>query len=110
MTHLARVSLPLLAIRAMGRAWRVLQNRRQTMKLFELSDHQLADIGLSRTDIHRAMQLPLFADPSHTLRDWASQNRVVWRPEIPPCYRSAPEEVITAAPAAAYRQSRKLAA
>lgn len=92
MMHLARVSLSLLAVRALGRAWRVLQNRRQTMKLYELSDSQLADIGLSRMDVHRALQLPLFADPSHILRDWASQNRVTRTPETQSCYRSAPRD------------------
>ena len=82
MTPFARASLLATVIHAVARAWNVIQNRRETMKLFALSDSQLADIGLSRADVHRALQLPLFSDPSPTLNDWARQNRVIWRPEI----------------------------
>ena len=45
--------------------WR---NRRETEELLELNDHQLADIGLTRGDVHHALSAPLVHDPSVMLR------------------------------------------
>jgi uncharacterized protein YjiS (DUF1127 family) len=44
-------------------------NRRHAMELAELSDHQLADIGLTRDDLASVRQLPLGQDPTASLAD-----------------------------------------
>ena len=41
--------------------WR---NRRDTEELLDLNDHQLADIGLTRGDVRRALAGPFACDPS----------------------------------------------
>lgn len=46
---------------------RALRNRRQIGRLRDLSDHQLADIGLTRSDLVVAMHAPLGADPTTRL-------------------------------------------
>jgi uncharacterized protein YjiS (DUF1127 family) len=46
------------------RAWR---NRREIYRLGEMSDAQLADIGLVRGDLHVVWQMPLGADPTEQL-------------------------------------------
>lgn len=46
------------------RAWK---NRREIYRLGELSDHQLADIGLTRGDLHVAWRTPISEDPTATL-------------------------------------------
>jgi len=68
-TPLARA----LAILA-GRARRGLKqlvekvkNRHDAMRLAELDDRMLADIGLSRSDLRDAYALPLWRDPSDVL-------------------------------------------
>ncbi len=48
-------------MRALYRAWR---SRRDIARLAELSDHQLADIGLTRDDIRVARRAPLATDPT----------------------------------------------
>lgn len=54
--------------RAAGRArW----NRRAILDLSELSDHQLADIGLTRADLAAARRLPIGQDPTASLADMA---------------------------------------
>lgn len=49
------------AVVAFLRAWK---NRREFMHLGELTDAQLADIGLVRSDLHAAVGLPLGCDPT----------------------------------------------
>lgn len=46
------------------RAWR---NRREIYRLGEMSDAQLADIGLTRSDLHVVWQAPLTVDPTEQL-------------------------------------------
>ncbi|MBD1546156.1 DUF1127 domain-containing protein [Roseibium aggregatum] len=82
MTPFARLS-PTVAIgHAIARVWRVFKNRRQIVKLYELSDSQLEDIGLTRGDVRRALQLPLFSDPTPVLSGWADEKRVTFRPIV----------------------------
>lgn len=82
MTHFARLSLTATIGHAIARVWRVFKNRRQVVKLYELSDSQLEDIGLTRGDVRRALQLPLFSDPTPVLNRWADQKRVSFRPIV----------------------------
>jgi uncharacterized protein YjiS (DUF1127 family) len=46
------------------RAWR---NRREIYRLGEMSDAQLADIGLARGDLHVVWQTPIGVDPTEEL-------------------------------------------
>ena len=57
------------AVRDVVRAWR---NRRAFYRLGELSDTELADIGLRRADLHVAVGLPLSQDPTTHLGVLAS--------------------------------------
>lgn len=47
------------------RAW---QNRRAFYRLGEMTDTELADIGLTRSDLHVAVDLPFASDPTVRLR------------------------------------------
>ncbi|WP_346899966.1 DUF1127 domain-containing protein [uncultured Roseibium sp.] len=80
MTHFARQSLTATIGHAIARAWRAYKNRREVVKLYEMSDSQLEDIGLTRGDIRRALQLPLFIDPTPVLNGWADEKRVRFAP------------------------------
>lgn len=43
------------------------RGRRLVQDMRDFDDAQLADIGLKRSDVESALQLPLSADPSHYL-------------------------------------------
>ncbi|TKT74126.1 DUF1127 domain-containing protein [Aquamicrobium sp. LC103] len=43
---------------------RRMKNRRQINRLCDLTDHELADIGLRRTDLLVAMRSPMSTDPT----------------------------------------------
>lgn len=47
--------------------WKAMRNRRQIYRLGEMSDFELADIGLTRTDLYVAVTGPLGIDPTTTL-------------------------------------------
>ena len=47
------------------RAWK---NRRAFYRLGELSDSELADVGLTRSDLYVAVDLPFASDPTARLR------------------------------------------
>ena len=49
------------ATRQVWKAWR---NRREFYRLGEMSDAELSDIGLTRTDLHAVVGLPLGDDPT----------------------------------------------
>ena len=51
------------------RAWK---NRRAFYRLGEMSDAELADIGLTRADLHVAIDVPFGCDPTVKLRAIAS--------------------------------------
>jgi uncharacterized protein YjiS (DUF1127 family) len=52
------------AVNAVSGFWRAWRNRREFMKLGDMSDAELADIGLVRTDLHAAVGLPFGMDPT----------------------------------------------
>jgi uncharacterized protein YjiS (DUF1127 family) len=54
------------------RAW---HSRRQVTSLRDFDEHMLSDIGLTRRDVHEALQLPFGSDPARELQARASRNR-----------------------------------
>lgn len=60
-------------LRALGvrvTAWMTaFDNRRYMGRLAEMSDHQLADIGLERSDVHQAARVSLASDPTRMLTE-----------------------------------------
>jgi hypothetical protein len=52
-----------------------IHNRRAVTDLLEWDNNALKDIGLTRTDVHLALGLPLSEDPSRRLADWALERR-----------------------------------
>jgi uncharacterized protein YjiS (DUF1127 family) len=62
--------LPAVAVRvvnAVARAVRAWKNRREIYRLGAMNDHELADIGLTRGDLHVAWREPFGVDPTTTL-------------------------------------------
>ncbi|MDQ2634838.1 MAG: DUF1127 domain-containing protein [Pseudomonadota bacterium] len=57
------------AVRNFLRAWR---NRREFYRLGEMSDAELSDIGLTRTDLSVAIDLPFGSDPTVRLGSLAA--------------------------------------
>ena len=57
---------------SMFRAW---QNRRELYKLSEMTDRELSDIGLSRSDLFVARDVPAYIDPTARLGALADINR-----------------------------------
>ncbi len=60
------------AVRALNAAsgfYRSWKNRREFMRLGEMSDAELADIGLRRTDLHVVVGSPFGIDPTARLND-----------------------------------------
>ncbi|SCM76711.1 hypothetical protein KL86PLE_40516 [uncultured Pleomorphomonas sp.] len=55
---------------------KILANRWMAKQLCDFTDHELADIGLSRSDVREALDSPLYADPSLTLAAVAHGNSV----------------------------------
>ena len=56
------------------RCWRGLvvgiKHRRERPRLADLDDHMLADVGLTRSDLHVAHCEPLLRDPTSTAEIW----------------------------------------
>lgn len=71
MTHLAHHPIVALAGQTVARVLRIFKNRHQAAKLSALSDEQLKDIGLTRSDVRSALALPLRADLAPVLTDLA---------------------------------------
>jgi uncharacterized protein YjiS (DUF1127 family) len=57
----------LAAVRSARQLVRALRHRRQVAALRHFDDRMLADIGISRLDVHTALATRLPADPSHVL-------------------------------------------
>ncbi|MCV0426061.1 MAG: DUF1127 domain-containing protein [Roseibium sp.] len=72
MTHTATNTFFALFGQMAARAWRVFNNRRQFAELKHWSDDQLKDIGLTRSDVRRALALPFYSDPTSVLTGSAS--------------------------------------
>ncbi|TYC67754.1 DUF1127 domain-containing protein [Stappia sp. BW2] len=60
-----------------ARAWRVFSNRRQFAKLTDWSDEQLKDIGLTRSDVRRALALPFYTDPTSLVNESSALRETV---------------------------------
>lgn len=58
-------------VNAIVDAWRAWKNRRAFYRLGEMSDTELADIGLTRADLHVAVAVPFGRDPTVKLRSIA---------------------------------------
>ncbi|RUW71635.1 MULTISPECIES: DUF1127 domain-containing protein [unclassified Mesorhizobium] len=75
-TETSRVTTrPAVATRvlnAVADAYRAWKNRREFYRLGEMSDAELADIGLTRADLHVAVAVPFGRDPTVKLRAIAS--------------------------------------
>jgi uncharacterized protein YjiS (DUF1127 family) len=61
--------------RAIRRLVRALKNRRDAHRLAGLDDRMLADIGLTRSDLHDAYSEPLWHDPTDVLVQRAAERR-----------------------------------
>jgi uncharacterized protein YjiS (DUF1127 family) len=64
-------SRPAVAMRvanAISNAYQAWKNRRAFYRLGEMSDSELADIGLTRADLHVAIDVPFGRDPTERLR------------------------------------------
>lgn len=66
--------------------FRTLRDRREVMQLAELDDHLLKDIGLARSDVDKALGVPLLDNPSKVLvrrTEWPSRPERVDPPRRP---------------------------
>jgi uncharacterized protein YjiS (DUF1127 family) len=75
-TETSRItSRPAVATRvanAVSNVYRAWKNRRAFYRLGEMSDTELADIGLTRADLHVAIAVPFGRDPTVKLRSIAT--------------------------------------
>ncbi|UVK38608.1 DUF1127 domain-containing protein [Mesorhizobium sp. AR10] len=75
-TETSRItSRPAVATRvanAVSNVYRAWKNRRAFYRLGEMSDAELADIGLTRADLHVAVAVPFGRDPTVKLRSIAT--------------------------------------
>jgi uncharacterized protein YjiS (DUF1127 family) len=55
---------------------RALRHRHDAKMLAGLDSHMLADIGLTRSDVHDAFSAPLWEDPTTLLRERAIERRM----------------------------------
>ncbi|MBN9073785.1 MAG: DUF1127 domain-containing protein [Rhizobiales bacterium] len=65
--HAARPAVSARVVNLVAKLYRTWQNRRAVYRLGELSDTELADIGLRRSDLYVAIQTPFGADPTERL-------------------------------------------
>lgn len=63
-----RETLAVRAVNAVSDLYRSWKNRRAFYRLGEMSDTELADIGLTRADLSVAINMPFGADPTERLR------------------------------------------
>jgi uncharacterized protein YjiS (DUF1127 family) len=64
-----------IVVRAVQAIARNLKNRFEVRSLQHLDDRALKDIGLLRSDVHAALDMPFYRDPSHHLLDVAGHGR-----------------------------------
>lgn len=65
------------AIRSVFHAW---NSRRKLVRLLDLDDHMLADVGVTREDVKWALDLPFSHDPGLELQRRALRQRALgWR-------------------------------
>jgi len=63
------------AVGLIGRLYRAYHNRAAIAVLGGASDHMLADIGLTRSDLRDAFAEPVWRDPTRLMRDRAIERR-----------------------------------
>lgn len=63
-----RPAIVMRAVNAVANLYRVWKNRRSFNRLNEMTDSELADIGLTRADLKFATATPLGSDPTLQLR------------------------------------------
>jgi uncharacterized protein YjiS (DUF1127 family) len=61
---------------ALGRLFRAYHNRCAVASLDGFSDDQLADIGLTRGDLHDGLAEPYWRDPTRLMRDRAAKRLI----------------------------------
>lgn len=61
--------------RGVSHLWQAIENRRQIGFLASLDDRHLADIGISRSDVHAALATRVAHDPSDQLCCLAREKR-----------------------------------
>lgn len=66
-TPAARPAPVMRAVNLLLKAFRAYRNRRAIYHLGDLTDTELADIGLRRTDLHVAYRAPFGVDPTERL-------------------------------------------
>jgi uncharacterized protein YjiS (DUF1127 family) len=62
-----RANVVVRAAQALLNGYRAFKNRREFYRLGEFSDAELADIGLTRADLHVAVASPFEVDPTASL-------------------------------------------
>jgi uncharacterized protein YjiS (DUF1127 family) len=67
MSASARPAFPVRVAQAASRFLRAWRNRREIYRLGEMSEFELADIGLTRADLHVALRAPAGVDPTSEL-------------------------------------------
>jgi|GEM_PF-1668016 len=75
MTHTTSTPFYALFGQMVARAWRVFNNRRHFAELKDWSDEQLMDVGLTRSDVRRALARPFYSDPTSALLSGAPAPR-----------------------------------
>lgn len=82
MTTTTRTSHPAVPVGTKQRHWtvellsavsRLIRHRRAAAQLLDMDDCKLADIGLSRSDVIRALNGSLLQDPAHELSSIAGR-------------------------------------
>ena len=68
----SRPSVAARVAHAVSNFYQAWKNRRAFYRLGEMSDAELADIGLTRADLHVAIDVPFGRDPTAILREIAS--------------------------------------
>ncbi len=64
-----------LAFAALGAIARTYANRQAALRVSDLPDHLLADVGLRRDDVHAALQSSWRSDPTYLMARSARENR-----------------------------------
>jgi uncharacterized protein YjiS (DUF1127 family) len=64
----SRPSIATRVVNTISSVYRAWKNRRAFYRLGEMSDAELADIGLTRADLHVAIDVPFGRDPTERLR------------------------------------------
>lgn len=64
MTGTSRPAIAVRVLNAVANFWTALKNRREIYSLGQMTNSELADIGLTRGDLHVAWRTPIGTDPT----------------------------------------------